>query len=313
MYSYVRAICLSRSAGSQLEEIDLTGYTIGSIFSNYSEIFLELSNPYITGNVFIDLNQLRDEYSISNLNLANVFIDIGSRTLDTVPSLPSTDIKYVKYSDAFRAEYKVDLCRIGFVAPSGYVSNSFQDLKLSRPKYITDVTKIHTYCLVSVNGYFHWTEKDTSYTYIKDGASTMRKSRHNQIGIMSFLDVASLKKIAIKDSDITTYGTSTLKDRVYLSLDEDLTNKSVILVLGGYLVFPQKDIFWQSGDKVFNLDINRIPYIERIYESSLYLNLDSLELPSDAINPDMLNTDNLKTDAVIRKYLTLSQSYFVVV
>ena len=313
MYSFVRAVCLSRSAGSQWEETDISNYVVGSIFSSYSQIYLELSNVVLTDNVFVDFNQLRDEFSLSTLSLNNLLIDLGSRALDTVTALPTTDVKYVKYSDAFRAEYKINPCKIGTITPPGYLSKNMNDLRVSRPKYNTDLSKLHTHCLLSVNGYFHWTEADVNYAYIKDGAVTQRKSNHNQVGILSFLDVGELKKIKLTDTDISGYSTEPLRNRIYLNINEDLTNKSVILVLGGYLVFPQKDVFWQSGDHTLNLDINRLPYVERIYESSMYLDLQHLNLPIHTINPEMLNVNNLKTDDVIRKYLTLSQSYIVVV
>ena len=59
---------------------------------------------------------------------------IGDATLETVDGLPNTDIKYVKFSDAFRSEYKVDLTVIDQVLPDNYPTSLKDDLVITRPR-----------------------------------------------------------------------------------------------------------------------------------------------------------------------------------
>ncbi len=314
MYVYVKAVCLSRSVGSQWETVDLKDKLVISIFDTYSQIYLELSNTVLTDNVFVDFNTLRKEFSGSELTLEGLLSFLGDRTLEYVSALPTTEVKYVKYSDAFRAEYKVEPCKAGYVMPDNYPNENFNDLKVFRPKYTTDVTKLHSHCLLSVNGYYHWTEADAKTTYVIDGAKSMRMSRLNHMGVLSFNDVGSLTKVKLDPTKIVgADGTTPLKNKVYFTIEEDLTDKSIFMVLGGYLVFQEFGIFWQSGDKTFTLDLNRLPYVERIYESKRTIDLSSLELSEDDINPDLINLAQVKSDEVIRKYMTLNQSFLVIV
>lgn len=314
MYTYVKAVCLSRSIGSQWEVIDIKDKMVASIYETYTQIFLELSNPVLTSNVFIDFNSLRHEFSNSNLTLEGLLNFLADRTLETVSALPTTEVKFAKYSDAIRAEYKVQPCRAGYVTPDNYPNDDLDDLKVSRPKYLTNITKLHSHCLLSVNGYYHWTETDNNYAYVINGAKTMRKSKINHLGILSFLDVGRLIKIKLDPTKILgANGTEPLKNKIFFTIDENIDNKSVFLVLGGYIVFQEPGVFYQTGDKTFTLDISRIPYLERLYESKPYIDLSSLNLTPDEINPDLININEAKSDATLKAYMTLSQSFLVIV
>jgi hypothetical protein len=314
MYTYVKAICLSRSIGSQWQELDLSNYLIYDIYNKFTKVYLELNNIALPQNVYIDLDILKAEFSSYNDTLNDLLIELGNRTLNTVPQLPDTVVKYAKYSDIFRSEYKAKIIEAGMIHPDNYPESELHDVELTRPKYQTDMSLVHSHCLVSVNGYFHMTDTDGSKAYVYNAADTMRKSRTNHMGILSFLDIGELTKVRINKDNITGQtDTSPLSERVYFNIEENIDNKSVILVLGGYLIFPSQNVFWQSGNRTFALDLNHIQYIERIYESDMYIDLKQLALTTDPINEDMINVDELWSDRVIKEYMTLSQSFLVIV
>lgn len=314
MYSFVNAVALSRSIGSQWTEIDLSDILVFDIYTKYTKVYLILSNPDIVGDVYVDMDVLKASYSTYQGTLNELFVELGNITLPTVSELPNLIVKYAKYSDAFRSEYKIDLTNIGTVVPEGYPHADLHDLVLDRPRYTTDMSLLHSHCLVSVNGYVHMTDTDGDKAYVYKGADTMRQSRTNQLGILSFLDIGSLTKTLIDPNRIIPQEPlGLLKDKIYFSVDEDLTNKSYILVLGGYLVFPEENVFWRNGDNTFALDINQIPYPERLCESNSYLDLSDLLLTDSPIDPALLNIDEIYSDDVLKRYMTLSQSFLVIV
>ena len=314
MYSFVNAVCLSRSIGSQWHEVDLSEILMFDIFTTYSKVYLTLTNPNIINEVFVDLDTQRTEFSSYQGTLSEWLVTLANRTLPIVESIPSTIVKSAKYSDAIRSGYKVNLTKIGVVTPDNYPADELHDLVLTRPQYSTDLSLIHSHCLVSVNGYYHMTDTDEHKAYVYNGADAMRRSKVNHVGILSFLDIGALQKIKIDPNQIYPQSLNApLSQRLYFDVTQDLTNKSVILILGGYLVFPSEGVFWQSGDRTFALDINEIPYPQRIYESSKYLDLSSLGLTDLHINPEAINTAELYSDAVLKRYLTMSQSFLVIV
>lgn len=314
MYSYVKALALSRSIGSQWKEVPLAAILVFDIYQTYSKIYLVLNNSVLATEVVVDMDVLRAQYSSYAGTLEALLVTIGNATLPTVPSLPNTEVKFAKYSDAVRVGYKVKTCIMGREVPDNYPANELIDLKMDRPNYQTDMDLIEDYCLVSVNGHYHWNESAGNHAYIKDGGKTLQHSKLNHLGILSFLDIGKLTKIHLDPEEIVpvTAGTE-LRDKINFSVTEDLDNKSYILILGGYMILPQEGVFWRSGQHGFTLDINRITYMERLLESHKYMDMKALGLTTYPLGDNVFNTAEIMSDTVIRKYMTLSQSFLVLV
>lgn len=315
MYNYVRAVALSRTIGAQWEQIDLNEQIVYDIFSKYSQVCLELSNSFLTGNVFVHMDSLKEHYLAYSGTLSQLLIELADTTLPYIDKLPNTAIKYAKYSDAVQSGYKLDICKIGYAHITNEPDSSLPDVAIARTNYDTDMSLLHSHCLLSVNGFYHSTDTDGVLAYVKDGGETLRKSNMNHVGILSFLDIGKLTKIAIDPTKVSAGDTNGyLKDKVYIDLNTSLIGKSYFLVLGGYLVFPKENILWARSDTTIALQLSMLPYLERIYESNNYLNIfNKLNLTVDVNNPDKINTVELYSNEVILKYLTLSQSYIVIV
>ena len=314
MYQFVKAICRTRSVGSQWVEIDISSILVYDLYNNYSGVYLVLTNTYLTGELYVNLETLRLEFSNFNGTLTDLLVALGDRSLTTVVSLPSTSVKFAKYNDAFGSEYKIEPTKIGMMPGVNFPKGDIPDLEITRDKYKTDLSLIHSHCLVSVNGYYHMTDTDGIKAYVEKGAVTMRKANNNNMGILSFLDIGRLTKTRIAAVDIRPQTeTSSLLDKVYFTIDGDFNEKSFFMVLGGYLVFPEEGIFWRSGDNTFVLDIARLPLLERFFESSLTLDLSGLELSTTNSNPDAIDLSEFWSDKTIKNLMTLSQSFFVTV
>lgn len=314
MYKYESAIALGRTIGAQWHNVELEDILVYDIFNNYTQVFLTLSNIYLDAPVYVDLNVLKARYSSYNGLLRQLLIDIDNETLPTVPSLPNATVRYAKYSDAFYSGYKVDTTKIGVGNTSNYTPSELIDLKITRPGTDTDVSLIHKYCLVTVNGYIHRTDTDGVNTYVFEGRKSLARCRENQAGILSFLDIGELKQVPILAENIYAQDdNSDLKTRAYFWVDEDFTNKSVALVLGGYLIFPEENIFWQTSDRTFAINFNAMPLIERMFESNMYLDLTCLDLDRFDNIPDLMSVPELLSDETLKKYMTMSQSFLLVI
>lgn len=315
MYTYVKAIAMARTLGAQWTEVDLSKEVVSSIFNSYSRVYVELSAAgVISGNIYVDLDTLEDLYSGYGGTLEELLVELGNTTLTTVESLPSTTLKYATYSDAVMSGYKIDMCKVGYNFPASYPRSEKPDLVLTRPGYTTDMALLHKYCLISVNGYFHRTDTDGKKTYVYDGGKTNLKSNLNFVGILSFMDIGSIKNVPILAENITSGSTDTpLKDRLYFTVDEDLTNKTVILVLGGYLVFLKEGEFWPITDKTFAVNLGSFPLLERYFESRHYIDMSPLGLDVSTVDPNVVNVEQFYSDVTIKRLFTLSQSFLVVI
>ena len=309
MYHFVKAVCLTRTIGSQWHEVDLSQILVYDIFTTYMQTYLVLTNDFFEGEVYVDLNTLKPLYSSYAGTLEELLVELDNTTLETISSLPSTAVKYVKYSDAIRSEYKINTTKIGMNYPDNYPEEEKPDLVVTRPRYLTDLSLLHSHCLLSVNGYLHYTDTADNKAYIVDGAKTMRKSSINHVGILSFYDVGELNKVKIDSTRLIPQDPDAqLRDKLTFTVDVPLDNKTYLLVLGGHIVLADENVFWRSGEQSFTVDLNQLPYIERIFESKHYINLDSL-----GIDLETVNVDEIWSDVVIKRYFDLSQTYLVVV
>lgn len=311
MYYYVTAHAVSKVAQSKWQSgLDLSNTQLKDIFAMYRKVYLELGNDFITGNVFFDLENIRTTHSTSYLKVNQYLVEQGNNTLATIDTLPSFDTKYALYSDAFRAGYKVDLMKLGVSYDTPLPVTEKTSLRLTRPD--TDMMIFNESCIVSVNGFWHNIAQDGDSIIVIDGAKSMHKSRQNQIGIYSFRQLGKITRVPITESMIYKEDTlSTLYEKTYINIGQSVDDKVAILVLGGYLVLPDRKAFYQTGAGTFALNMERLPYFDRFFEANPYIDLSNLGLSATNQNPSQVDTRQLMSDEVLKKYYTLSQSYVI--
>lgn len=313
MYTYLDSVVLSRTIGAQWSSMDLQDTIVNQIYQAYSKTYIRLSNPMLVDPIWIDMAELAQAYG-SYMDTLNQMLVVLEDTSLTAVTPPSTEVKIVKYADAFRTSYKIDMVNTGRPVPPNFPVGDIRDLKLTRPVYKTDTTLIHDYCLVSVNGIIHPTDKDDEFGYVLEGATSFRKVRDNHLGIHSFLDIGKLTKYQLQADAITTDPEQSLYNNLRFSIPADITNKSVFLVLGGYLVFLDESNFNHIGDNVFHLNLSGLQLAERILESSQYIELHKyLDIPTSLANESLVNITELFTDEMILKYLQLPFTFLVTV
>ena len=313
MYTYVRAVALPVGIMPQWKAVDVAETAVATLYRDYRRVVVVVTQDSDTAEKIIDLTQLKTTYA-AYMNVLRVLLASLNVSLDTLDTLPTETIKYAHYTDNRRVGYSAMLAEAGYIHPENYPRSDLPDIELTRPGYDTDLSQIHKYCLVSINGFFHNTDTDGTQCWIKDGGKTARITGLPIVGMTSFMDIGLLTKRSIDIKSIVAKDAQQpLKSGVQFSIPDSVEGKSFFLVLGGYLVFPEDGVFYPSGEHEYQLNLNRLPYLERILESKSYLDLSGLGLTISEINKDNINLEELWSDTIIKKYLTLSQSFFVVV
>lgn len=320
MYSYVDSVYLGLTFGSKWERDSLTNLHLDQIsmknlFKDFQHVYLVLEHPANPDPIYADLEQFRLFQSTSDLTLQEFLTNLEGLAVSEIESLPSIETKEARYLNALQGSYRIDRCRIGFPTPVNYPTSDLPDLKLTRPDMDTDMSLLHTHGLMSVNGFYHRTDTDNNEAYIRDGAKTLLKTYENHVGLFSFLDLCAVEQVPIQEHQIfSPIDGDPLRTRININLERNLENKTVLMVLGGYLVLPEDQVFWQTGDSIFTLDLNRLPYIERLFESNAFIDLSEMNIPhpSSQMGDDVALIDELWSDEKIIKYLTLSQTFMVV-
>ena len=305
MYTYIDSLVLPNTPGAQWKHQNISNDIVSDILADYAKIYLILSNPMSTSNIYIDFAQLQYEYYDYKGTLTELLIALGNQPLPTIASLPDTRIRLAKYSNATLLGYRINITNYNTAVTAPVDKH---DLVLYRPDYPTDVPLIHRNCLVSINGLYHSTTTDGTFTYVLNGADTSKCGKLNYLGILDFSSFGNLSKVSLTYKDITV-----TDGILYFTVGNELNDQSFILVLGGYLVFLEEEVFWRNGDNGFALDISKIPYIERLQESLMYLDLTSLQLPGYTVGKEYtIDPELVMMDKILINYLTIPQSYLVI-
>ena len=307
MYTVLNSYGISKESNSRWQELNLSALPVNEIFNLYRKVYLKLTAGFLPQPIFVDMDVFRIVYLNFEGTLTDLFTANGNETIQTIDNIPNLDVKRAFFADAFYSGYKVELVEQNDTELSKQI-----DLKVTRPK--TDMEDVYNHCIFSVNGFFHMSDKDADSVYVVNGGNTMLKSRDNHLGIWSWANVGNLQHIKITDEMLFKQNdTSTFSDRVYIAVPDDLENKTVMLFAGGYLVKPEPEIFFPVGNNTYCFNIGRIPMLRRYFESRNHIDYSSLGLDPSTVNDSLISLEQFYSDENIRKYLTLSQSFLVVV
>jgi hypothetical protein len=312
-YQLVAAKARSKGLDATWSDVDITSVKIGELFSTYSNVWLTLHNSVLPEDVYLELNAIREQVAANYhvLTVPQWLSVLGNATLPTVHSLPDLKLRRVRYNDAWRAGYHVKPIDRFRHDDADIPFGEKNDLLLSKSG--VDFNVNYRYALVTVNGFFHRTGASPTGLQVVEGGRTGRIANDNQVGMHSFLGVGTLDFIPITPSMIyKTADTSKFSDRAYIELPYDTEDKTVLLVLGGYL-HVLDETYTKIGPKSLRINFNKIAMAERYFDSCKSIDMTSLPLTRDPENPGHVAVSELFSDSVLTAYMCLPQSFIVVV
>lgn len=220
----------------------------------------------------------------------------------------------IQYKLATVAGYKHNIVKIGqesYDPLTYYYKENFPDVEVTRPNTQTDLSLLHTKCLMTVNGYIYPTVYSGKRLYIPKATTSMLKSKHNSIGILS-LNASSkpINKLPITIEMVTPEAPTILFEKAIITFDRPISN--AFLVLAGYMIFEQPEYFYRVSDRSFALRLDKLNFIERLYELSYYRNIfDELGVEVSPNNPFVMDAAVVRSDHIVTKFLTLFNSFLV--
>jgi hypothetical protein len=309
MYFITSATGVKKGIHKQWQAIDLTSLSVASLYTTYRKVWLTLTLSTDPTPLYLDMDDVATRYATYAGTFAEWLVFIAAQSLPTRTTGPIFRHRSAKFCDAFKAGYTVTPVTHANVDSASTPMADKPDVRLTRTSPVTDYTAFFTHCLVSINGFYHLSDTDgVNGIVVSDAMTTLRHSRQNQIGLLSFSTVCSLQIVPITASMLQ----HTEPGQANVTLPQDLTNKTVMLVLGGYLHVIDPVTFQRIAQDTFKVDFLSLPLLERYYESKKYLDLSSLNLESSPTNDQQIGIDDLLTPEVLTAYLTLSQSFLVI-
>lgn len=311
MYSLVSALAKPLSGNGRWESVDIGSVPMKQLYSTYARVIATLSNPFLEEHVALELEDIRGAAGGLSATFNEYLTSNGNATLPTYSELPILSPKYAEYADAFHAGYTLTPIHPTFGDDTVVTREEQTALKLVHPTGLHALFAKH--CLVNVNGFFHFSEAMSGGIRVhRGGQSPLLHAGSAMCGILSFRKLGEIQLIPITEQMIYKQDEDErLRDRVHLDMGIDPGNKTIMLVLGGYLHVLDRRTFRRIGDTLLTIDIGNLNLLDRYFESRPYIDYSGLQLQTTPNNPTQVGVDNFYSDAVLRRYLTLSQSFLV--
>lgn len=312
MYNIDSAYGVTRTQGAQWKAHDVKAMTATEVFSTFRQLYLTLSSQFLAEPIFVDFMSMQHNLGTSTETMEVIFENWDNTTPDTIDEIPQYDTVRAIFTDAFRAGYKINVARPGSHWTSAASLAERTEVQISRPG--TNMTHFTKHCMVSVNGYFYPTETDGVLTFLPNAGKNSYASRRNQCGILSFEKVGEIQQVPIIPANVRPAAVGgELRYRCHVDLpDVDLTNKSVILVIAGHIHFLGDGVFWPVSNNTFCVDMEKIPSLQRFYESRKFIDYSKMNL-TQWIDKEVVNIEEFFSDTKFMHYIAHEQSFFVVV
>ena len=315
MYTLVSAIGKSFASAGRWESVDIGAMPLSEIYANYLKVYAVLTNPFVTGQVSLDLSQIQAADGGLSITFNEFLAQNGDALLPTSTTIPTLNPKYAEYKDGFKAGYKVQPVN-KLAAPDAQLPLSDKTwlylTKTDGQGNSIDFDLFYKSVMVTINGYFHNIDAISTAAWVMDGMKSRNVSKQNQIGMLNFQNLGSLQYIALtpqmiyKQNDAQAY-----RNQMYVNLGVDTTNKTIMLVLGGYLHILDTKTFYRVGPSAIAINFNNLPILERYHESMQYLDFSDLPFDRDANDPSKINVADFLSDENLVAYATMSQSFVV--
>lgn len=311
-YSYVQAIVKPKARGSRWQSEDVQAMTLETLLNEYADARIELSHSALSEPQTLSLDAMRPRVADLSLTFNQWLSGLGNSSLPTTEGRPELKNETVFHLDAWMAGFDVQPTRMGSHPEQDWNVDGEKDLLLTKDG--VDYADLQRHCLVTVNGLIHQTSASEAGLYVVNGGQARLRSNETQIALTSFASVGALEVVNLtKDMLYRPREENRYYQQAHLNLGVSTEHKSVLLVLGGYL-HAFDDVYRSIGDGLIQIDFNNYPMIQRYYESRDILDLSSLPLQTFEQNESQRSVEDLlKNEAVIEAFLSLGESFAIVV
>lgn len=319
MYQYIRAIVKESGRTGRWVQAHLSHRIISEVYNEYAEVYLVITHSAYPDDVEKAL-RLKDVPPNLHANQSLLSVDdwlasVSNYGLPLLDEIPEIQTVFAPYRDAWQAGYSIEPVHRSQHPDAELPKSELTDLRLTREG--VDYQQLFDECLVTVNGLFHPTNYATTGLHVLDGGKSGFHANRNQVGLYRLGVLGKLTTVPIKEEHVhKAVDNQKLGEYAYVTVDDsvDIENKSILLVIGGYL-HTIGQVYSRTGERSFMINFNNYPLPQRFFDSKPLIDLSPITdvLSKSTVNPDQMAVGELYSDEAITALLTLPQSFFVVI
>jgi hypothetical protein len=320
MYQLIAATGVPKGINKRWADLNPLDWTVKDLYAQFRRVLLVVKIATDPVEQYLNLETLAYRYADYPKGLADMLLDNAETALPTTTEKPVLEPRFVKFVDAYRSNYVLEAwdSKYGDRIPFDDRHDAF----MTRVNPPVDYEHFIKRTLVTVNGYVHAASAyGEQGVVVFDAMRSVRISGQNQVGLLYFGEIGKITTLRITDDMLINRQTQQEKDAEivppfklsgYIKIGADLTDKQVLLVLGGYLIDPTMGVLRLVNDDELEIKFSNYPLLNRFFESKQFLDLTGLGLTVNQNNPDQVSVEELFSDGVLKKYLQHSQSFLVI-
>lgn len=310
-YEIISAIGKVKDVDAHWEEVDLNNVPLATLYRRYEIIRATLKNIFTKKSGIANIDDF--EYLVPNGQTFKQYIasGLGNKAIPLTPGEARISKRGLLYREALSNGFKVVPVEKGKL-PDGRLDlkDNYDDLFITKEGVNPIDMQKHT--LITVNGYVHQSDANSKGLWVEGGYTTIKKRKKQCIGVISFEHLGPLQQVPIKADMISKLNENvSLYRETVVDFGVDCSDKTIILVLGGFMHCLDYDVFTQISDSAIKIKWGNIPLLERIHLSTLDLTFD-YNVYDTRYGETNAHVGDVYSDAFIRAYLTSPYSFIVV-
>ena len=317
MYTVTRAYGRRNRRKDKWVEIDVADQPIRNIQQTWPEMWLFITYPALQSGeqalYFEDVVNLTKDVT-STMTVQEWLTSLGNQTIPLRTTYPTFNERYVTYINAWYGNFDMDAMGPSRRIEPNVSKHDKEDIFIRHPKMTGP--ELRKSAMVSVNGFFHFTEYNDEGIVVHHGNQSILHSNMNQIGIHSFYDIGEINYQKINPESIRSKGPEySLSEGTYVTLDGDISSlkdKTILFVFNGYLQTLGKG-YTRVGNKTFRIQLSNLMLLDRYYQARDFLDMNDAPLTKYGKSDNLVSVSEFHSDEMIRYLLTRSQTFFVIV
>ena len=277
------------------------------LYANYRDIEIAVADAF-AHPFTLDLYDYESELRYSTQTFRSWFTAQGTRSFTLTagyPELNTVSAKYVPLAYTEGGSYR--LAKRGYHPSHVVALEDYDDVIVTHPNVTPKY--LHENALWSVGGYFLPTTYHDYGLRIQGAGDVIRRATDLSTGCLNFESVGKITQVPITTQMVYKVDESTTYyNRLVINTGKSIKNKTVGIVLGGYLHLL--DGFVKViGDRTIMISLRNLRLAERVLTSRKHLNLSFMECDDVEISAVV---SKMRSDAAVLQYVTSLYSFVVI-
>ena len=289
-------------------KVDVRDMKLSDIYAKYRVVELAVADAF--GSAFtLDLYDYEYELLYSSQTFRQWFTSLTGVALTLTPEYPKLNEAVSKYVPlAYKEGGSYRLAKRGYHPSHVVALEDYDDVIVTHPNVTPQY--LHEHALWSVGGYFMPTTWHDYGLRIMNAGDIVRKATDLTAGCLNFEKIGKVDQVPItaqmvyRVDDTTSY-----YNRLIVNTGKDLKNKTVGVVIGGYLHLLDGFVN-VVGDQTIMFSLRNLRLTERVLTSRKHLDLSFMEADDVEVNAVV---SKMRSDAAVLQYVTSPYSFVVII